>query len=227
MTSNIEDPRYLVREFYEKYYEKTFNSGGLNGWAYRKTHKDLEKEFVHSSVDNILEIGAGNAQHLKFVKQNFLEYTMVDLTGIPSEFSDKRFKWIQGDIEYLQFEPNYFDRIISMCVFHHLNNPENVMKLIDIWLKPGGTFSLFLPLDPSFANRLNRRLFVLPKTRKLGFNEYEIVNALEHRNHFWALKSMLEYFFRNYEKKVTYKPIVKGIPAINLYSIWHLQKPGQ
>ena len=225
MSNNVEDPSNLVKEFYDKYYDKTFNSGGLNGWAYRKTHRDLEKNFMQSSIDNILEIGAGNAQHLEFVKQNFLEYTMVDLTETPKVFGDKRLKWIQGDVENLQFQPNYFDRIISMCVFHHLDNPEKVMKLIDIWLKPGGTFSLFLPLDPSFANRLNRRLFVLPKTQKLGFKEYEIVNAIEHKNHFWALKSMLNYFFRSYEKEITYKPFVKAIPAINLYSIWHLRKP--
>ena len=73
MSNNVEDPSNLVKEFYDKYYDKTFNSGGLNGWAYRKTHRDLEKNFMQSSIDNILEIGAGNAQHLEFVKQNFLE----------------------------------------------------------------------------------------------------------------------------------------------------------
>jgi SAM-dependent methyltransferase len=112
-----------------------------------------------------------------------------------------------------------------MCVFHHLDNPEKVMQLINVWLKPGGTFSLFLPLDPSFANRMNRRFIVLPRARKLGFAEYEVVNALEHKNHFWGLKTMLTYFFRDYEIQVEYKPFAKRVALLNLYSIWHLRKP--
>jgi phosphatidylethanolamine/phosphatidyl-N-methylethanolamine N-methyltransferase len=223
VTHEMKDPHQITKEFYDKYYEKTFNSGGLNGWGYRKTHKDLERHVPLSG--KILEIGAGSAQHLMYVEQEFLEYVMVDLTAKPHEFDDKRLQWIQGNIENSQFKPNYFDRILSMCVFHHLDNPAKVMNLIDIWLKPGGTFSLFLPMDPSFANRLNRKLFVLPRTRKLGFKDYEIVNALEHRNHFWGLKSMLNYYFQHYDKKVVYRPFGKLMPLGNLYSIWQLRKP--
>jgi SAM-dependent methyltransferase len=225
MRNKITDPHESVKEFYNKFYDQTFNSGGLNGWAYRKTHKNIEKQFTQNAGQNILEIGAGNAQHLEFVVQDFLQYIMVDLNGIPQNLDDARYTWIQGKIEEQQFKSNHFDRILSMCVFHHLSRPEKVMQLIDVWLKPGGTFSLFLPLDPSLANRLNRRFLVLPRVRKLGFSEYEIVNALEHKNHFWGLKTMIYYFFRDYEIQVSYKPFGIGIPFLNLYSIWHIRKP--
>jgi SAM-dependent methyltransferase len=225
MKKKITDPNELVKQFYNNFYDKTFNGDGLNGWAYRKTHKDLEKMFRRNFEKNILEIGAGNAQHLEFVKHDFLRYTMVDLCEQPKDLNDLRYKWIQGNIEEQQFEANHFDRILSMCVFHHLDNPEKVMQLINVWLKPGGTFSLFLPLDPSFANRMNRRFIVLPRARKLGFAEYEVVNALEHKNHFWGLKTMLTYFFRDYEIQVEYKPFAKRVALLNLYSIWHLRKP--
>lgn len=225
MNKNVINPYALIKIFYDNFYNKTFNDKGLNGWAYRKTHKDLETNSSCIPGGNILEIGAGAAQHLKYVKNDFLTYTMVDLSVEPSHLRDPRCKWIQGDIQYQSFEPNHFDRILSMCVFHHLDHPEKVMELIDIWLKPGGTFSLFLPLDPSLANRISRRLVVMPRTRKLGFDEYEIVNALEHKNHFWGLKTMLNYFFQDYDKLVRYKPFVKGVPFLNLYSIWHFRKP--
>jgi SAM-dependent methyltransferase len=223
MTNVRKDPHKIVKDFYDSYYEDTFNCGGLNGWGYRKTHKDLEMRAPQA--EKILEIGAGNAQHLRYVERKFSEYIMVDLTDKPQVFEDERLRWVQGDIEQSQFTPNYFDRILSMCVFHHLDNPEKVMELIDIWLKPGGTFSLFLPMDPGLANRLNRHLLVIPRTRKLGFQDYEIVNALEHKNHFWGLKSMLNYYFHHYDKKVVHRPFGKLIPFGNLYSIWQLRKP--
>jgi SAM-dependent methyltransferase len=224
-SENSKDTEKIIQDFYENFYDRTFNSDGIAGWAYRKTHKDLEKKVSQANINYILEIGAGSAQHLDYVRNNYSEYIMVDLNQQPHRFTDKRLKWIQGNIENAQFKQNYFDRSISMCVFHHLTNPAAVMKMIDFWLKPGGTFSLFLPTDPSFANRLNRKLFISPKTRKLGFENYEIVNAIEHQNHFWGIKKMLEHFFSDYEQKITYKPFGFNFPGLNLYTIWHLRKP--
>jgi SAM-dependent methyltransferase len=225
MNQNINNPEEPVNDFYENFYDRTFNGDGINGWAYRKTHKDLEAYFSSDNSRRILEIGAGKAQHIQYVRQSFSEYVMVDLNQAPHKFEDSRISWIQGNIENLEFAPNSFDRVISMCVFHHLDNPAKVMRLINTWLKPGGIFSLFLPMDPSFANRVNRKLLVSPRTRKLGFKNYEIVNALEHRNHYWGLRTLLMSSFANYGKKILYKPLGLRIPGMNLYTIWQLRKP--
>jgi SAM-dependent methyltransferase len=225
VSQDINNLKETVKDFYENYYERTFNGNGISGWAYRKTHKDLENYFFSNNGIKILEIGAGKAQHLEYVNQSFSEYVMVDLNQAPYKFEDTRISWIQGNIENLKFAPNSFERVISMCVFHHLENPIKVMSLINTWLKPGGVFSLFLPMDPSFANRVNRKLFVSPRTRKLGFENYEVVNALEHQNHYWGLKTMLMSSFADYGKKIFYKPLGLRVPGMNLYTIWQLRKP--
>lgn len=217
-----------VADFYANYYEKIFNSGGLVGWSYRSTHQQMEKKIHLPAGASILEVGAGTGEHLPYVAPDFGRYVMVDLADPPTEPSwgaDPRVEWVTGDISSdLDFEGG-FDRVISMCVFHHLADPAAAMDNIKRWLKPGGVFTLFLPSDPGILNRLNRRIFVMPKARKLGFEEYALMSATEHRNHYWSLNILLLQEFEGYRIQRRYSPF--GIPAGNLstHSIWHITKP--
>jgi SAM-dependent methyltransferase len=148
----------------------------------------------------------------------------LDLFPQPENFKDfTNAEWIQADICDPTLSLPKYDRILSMCVFHHLSDPKVAMENVKKFLKPEGCFSLFLPSDPGILNRLNRKLFVLPKTRKLGFSKYELVNAREHRNHYWALKEELEYQFKDYKISRRYYPF--GIPTgnLSLFSIWTIQ----
>lgn len=220
--------RDVVQDFYDHYYERVFNSGGLVGWSYKSTHRQMEHGVSLPAGASILEVGAGTGEHLPYVRPDFGKYVMVDLSGPPAEphwGSDPRIEWVTADISSdLSFDTQ-FDRVISMCVFHHLADPEAAMLNIKRWLKPGGVFTLFLPSDPGILNRVNRRLFVVPKARKLGFDEYALMAAQEHRNHYWSLNTLLLEQFDGYHIKRRYKPF--GIPSGNLssHSIWHITKP--
>ena len=220
--------RDVVKDFYDHYYERVFNSGGLVGWSYKSTHRQMEQGVQVPDGASILEVGAGTGEHLPYVVPNFGRYVMVDLSPEPADPSwqdDARISWVVGDIcSDLQFEEG-FDRVISMCVFHHLAEPEAAMANIKRWLKPGGVFTLFLPSDPGMLNRVNRRLFVMPKARRLGFDDYELMAAQEHRNHYWSLNTLLLEQFEGYRIRRRFKPF--GIPSGNLssHSIWHITKP--
>lgn len=98
------------------------------------------------------------------------------------------------------------------------------MQNIRRWLKPGGVFTLFLPSDPGIFNRLNRRVFVMPKARRLGFRDYDLMNAREHRNHYWSLRTELLEQFAGDRIQRQYKPF--GIPSGNLstHSFWQITK---
>jgi len=217
----------VVSDFYENYYERIFNSTGLVSWSYRLTHRQMEKGMSAPSGASILEVGAGTGEHLSYVDPDFGRYVMVDLFGPPANPSwegDPRITWVTGDISSdLQFE-GYFDRIISMCVFHHLAEPAAAMQNIRRWLKPGGVFTLFLPSDPGMFNRLNRRVFVMPKARRLGFRDYDLMSAREHRNHYWSLRTELLEQFAGDRIRRQYKPF--GIPSGNLstHSFWQITK---
>ncbi len=224
---NRSTAREISRDFYENYYEAVFNTSGIVGWGYRKTHRAVESLASKGFGQEILEIGAGTGEHLPFVNPEFAKYTMLDLSPEPEQPSwqeDDRVSWISADAALANFDDESFDRIISMCVLHHLGDPTTVFANVHRWLRPGGTFSFFLPSDPGFMNRLNRRLFVTPKARKAGFEHYEYFNAIEHRNHYWGLREMLMHEFHGCEIRTSYWPFRIPIGDLSLYSIWHITK---
>ena len=214
-----------VEDFYRNYYSLVFSTKGLSSYFSALTHKALEREFDKARGGSaILEIGAGKGEHFQFVNQNFGSYTMLDLFPQPTDFSEfQGADWVQADLCDKSLELPQSDRILSMCVFHHIEDPKTAIQNIKRFLKPGGTFSLFLPSDPGMLNRLNRKLFVTPAAKNNGFNEYELVNAREHRNHYWGLKTELEHQFKDYRISRKYYPF--GIPAgnLSLFSIWQIK----
>ncbi|MDD2857615.1 MAG: class I SAM-dependent methyltransferase [Candidatus Nanopelagicales bacterium] len=218
----------LVRRFYDDYYSRVFNAEGFVGWSYRKTHRAVERG--HSGLPDleILEIGAGTGEHLSFVDQSFSRYVMVDLSPEPVDPAwrgDTRITWLAGDVCKPILAGEQFDRVVSMCVLHHLHNPAAAMRNIRRWLKPGGTFTVFLPSDPGLLNRLNRGMFVTPRARRIGFPDYEVVNAREHHNHYWGLRHELQYEFRDYRIKHSYFPFRLPIADLSVFSVWNITKP--
>lgn len=229
-TSRCPDPHEdvsLVERFYEYHYEAVFERGGMAGRSYRATHRALEKRLPRHG-GRILEIGAGRGQHLPFVTHDFDEYVMIDLSDAPANPSwndDSRVQWIAGDIQTPRPEIGTFDRIVCTCVLHHVADVAAVLRNVRTWLKPGGLFSLFLSSDPGLLNRLNRRVFVEPRARRSGFNSYRLVNAREHRNHYWSIRRELLHQFSDCDISRRYYPF--GIPAagLSLFSIWQITAP--
>jgi phosphatidylethanolamine/phosphatidyl-N-methylethanolamine N-methyltransferase len=214
-----------VKDFYENYYSQVFSKNGLSSLFNSLTHKALELGVKnHKKVGEILEIGAGKGEHYKFVKQEFENYSMLDLFSRPKDFDEfLNANWIQADICDTNLDLQSYDRILLMCVLHHLSDPVSAIQNIKKFLKPGGTVSIFLPSDPGMLNRLNRKLFVTPSARKLGFCDYELVNAREHRNHYWALKKELEFQFEGYKISRKYYPFGLQAGNLSLFSIWTIQ----
>lgn len=214
-----------VSNFYENYYSRIFSDKGMSSYFNSLTHKKLEKGWTSQQINpiSILEIGAGKGEHLKYVKTKFDSYIMLDLAAKPKDLANfAQLTWVQDDICNPNLNLGSFDRIISTCVFHHLANPHAAFENIKKMLKPGGTFSLFLPSDPGLLNRLVRKIFVEPAAKKAGFMEYRLVNAREHKNHYWALKVELENQFQGFEIKSRYYPFLLPFGNASLFSIWQI-----
>ena len=224
------DKDLFLREFYEKFYTDIYNKSGLSKLSFESTHRALESfdTSVFSSSAIILEIGAGKGEHFSYVKHDFGKYVMVDLFEEPKEHpgkNDLRVHWLQSDVMNTQIEPNSYDRIISTCVFHHLDSPFEVMQKISAALRPGGIFSLFLPSDPGVLSRMNRNLIVKRKASQLGFHKYDLMASFEHRNHYWGLKAMLEEVFSDWDISRRYYPFGIRSANMSLFSIWQVRKP--
>lgn len=165
----------------------------------------------------MLEVGSGNGEHLDFVKHGFDEYVMIDLrkTLLNSKWgADNRVRTLEGNAEFMPFEAGEFDRVISTCLLHHVDNPELVLNEINRVLSENGVATLFLSCDPGLAVRTLRRVTVAKSARKKGFQGYNLMIAREHRNHFGSLLEMAKFAFRNREIQVSYYPF--GLKSWNL-----------
>jgi SAM-dependent methyltransferase len=216
----------LVDYFYKHFYKSVFEESSIAAKAYRRTHSLLEdRDFPRSA--RILEIGAGNGQHLAFINTAYSEYIMLDprRPSLDLISHEGMVRWVEGSAEDNNLQLGTFDRVIMTCVLHHVTDVAAVLRNISNWLVPGGTFSLFLPSDPGLLNRLNRKLYVNRRARRLGFLEYELVNAREHRNHYWSLKTQLKFHFRGFQIDRRYFPLPIPLASASLFSIWHITKP--
>jgi ubiquinone/menaquinone biosynthesis C-methylase UbiE len=175
----------------------------------------------------VLEVGGGSGQHLKFVKY-FSKYTLTDINPLllPKNSRDSKLaklKYKVADVQNLPFKEGCFDRVISTCLLHHLADVEKALLEIKRVTKSGGLVSLYLSCDPGILNRLLRRLLILPKARKLGFSEYEIFIAREHKNHFQSIKCMIEYVFKGQNIQLKYYPFIIKSWNLNAFCIFQIQ----
>ena len=228
MTKSFESNQQKL--FYDLYYDKVFGKEGFSGKAYSWTHSLLESTFseIMTNKSTCLEIGAGKGQHLEFVKHPYASYTMLDLQEPPKEFpysKNFRLKWVKADVVDHKFSEQTFDRIISMCVLHHVTSVQGTLENIHKWLAPGGTFSLFLPSDPGLMNRINRSIFITPKMRRLRFSDWQLVVGREHRNHYWGIRNELNNTFSDCLIIRKYYPFRIPASDLSLFSIWHIKKP--
>ena len=216
----------IVRDFYQNYYDLVFSNGSsFSNWAYKQTHLSMERSLQGKHFERVLEIGAGNGEHFKFIRHTFESYLMVDQKEPSGQWDNGRgVEFLVSDVLSCDFEPESFDRIIMTCVLHHVSDPWLVLKRINSWLKVDGVFTLFLPSDPGMLNRLVRAIFVTPKSRNLGFTHYELFNAFEHKNHYWGLEKQLRSAFLNCTIKTHYYPINIPLGNLSLFSVWNIEK---
>jgi ubiquinone/menaquinone biosynthesis C-methylase UbiE len=67
-----------------------------------------------------------------------------------------------------------------------VDDVENSLKEARRVCKNGGVISIYLPTDPGIMYRFMRKIFTARRASKLRIN-YEYINALGHRNHFYSI----------------------------------------
>ncbi len=226
-------PNELSNTYYQNFYTNTANKG-FNGFLFDFTHKKLElvsrfgNSRKHKTSSKVLEVGSGSGQHLKFVEKTYSKYIMTDINSSlllknskESKLSKIEFK--VADVQNLPFKSGTFDRVIATCLLHHLNDPEKALSEVRRVVKRGGLVSIHLSCDPGALNRFLRRLLIIPKARKLGFYEYEIFIAREHRNHFQSLERMIKYVFKDQNIRQRYYPFRIKSWNLNTFCIFQIE----
>lgn len=92
----------------------------------------------------ILEIGTGRGEHFNFVRNDFKEYVLSDISSWGrSEIeeilqTDVRTSFKLENIENLTFSDNTFDRVIVSCVLIHVDQPFLALEELKRVTKKGG-----------------------------------------------------------------------------------------
>ena len=191
-------------------------------------HRDLEKFETKKKISKILEIGAGNAPHYKYIKSKYDEYHIIET----SDFAIKNYDKIQNitvkkyDGKKIPYENNSFDRIIISHCLEHIPDPETFIFEMMSKLNIDGILSISLPTDPGLLFRTGRqflKFFSIKKTYKLSKEEFDYMNATEHINSIFGLRSIIKYHFKN-DIQEKYLPFRIKFADLNLFYNVHICK---
>ena len=135
------------------------------------------------------------------------------LNNMSAEFK-QIFKFVRADAENLPFTNDYFDKVFSTCLLHHVDHPLDVLMEARRVVKVGGDLLFVMPTDPGLANQLVKYLFSYRTLKKLTDYDPRLVYALEHKNHIRGLITLINFVFKDDDLKFKFTPI--GLRSWNL-----------
>ena len=194
----------------------------------RKKYSIVDK-FNHEIVVNnrpdifhkTLEIGAGIGEHLNYEnltneqKKNYYAMDIREnLIKIISE-EHPNVQTVLGDCEKkINFENNFFDRVIAIHILEHLPNLPNALNEISRVLKKDGLFQIVIPCEGSIAYTIARKISAERIFKKKYKTDYDWYIKSEHINFPYEIISELKKKFIIVKKK--YFPIPLSFEFCNL-----------
>ena len=217
----------VSENFYDDQYSKLFYQGGVAGSATKFIHNQTEGRLGTYSFPKVLEVGGGEGFHVPYVKHDFAGYYLTDIStrnlakDALSLKVENRLTLVTTDAELLSFKNSCFDRVIFMCVLHHLNDPYRALKESLRVVKDKGLVTIYLPCDPGFSYRQLRKIALRSKLKKLNLN-YNLINAKEHHKHVHGLDIFIKEVFK--ESKIVQKafPFRIKIHDLNIFNVYHI-----
>ncbi len=201
-----------------------FLYSGSQGLAMRILHQKMESPFgSDASFPLTVEVGAGDGQHLPYVRHSFDRYILSDIRR-PNELPQGRgVSFLQADAHALPFDEGEVDRIVVTCVLHHLMRPEEALQNWASKVRSGGTLTILLPGDPGLVHRLGRHLTTRPAAKRLGI-DFDLEMAREHRNHALSLMRLVDHVFSGDKVKYVGLPFPWRTWNFNFGQIFQIRK---
>jgi phosphatidylethanolamine/phosphatidyl-N-methylethanolamine N-methyltransferase len=208
--SKVVDSNYgSVSDFYENFYGQ-LQCGDGRGLTSKITHKSLETKINARHYSKVIEVGAGNGEHLKFLKHSFDCYLLTDLKyknmNIEKEPSNKNIFFKHEDAMDFTFDDNIFDRLVATCIILHLRDPEKAMNEWRRVVKANGLISIYVPNGENVFTQLARNMTTGRRAKRLGYQGLNLFIAREHLNSAWAIEQLIRYVFCEDEVKIVTWP---------------------
>lgn len=219
----------IIEDWYNNHYSNICVSA-RNGILSRIQHTLIEKTTPKglARAPRIIEIGANKGEHIPFVTSNFSEYVATDKRFIEIDkdifHTSSKVSFQVADVENLPFADEEFDRVIMTCVLHHLDNPEKGLSEMRRVTKQGGILSFWIPNDPGLLYRTIRRMTSVKEAKRKGKSkELELVHALEHRNHYLSLITLIQEIYKGDKIKKFPLPILINSYNLNIATILQIE----
>ena len=211
---------FLKKWYKEEYAQITYQ--GDQGLVQNFMHKSLERGVKKLQFHKTLELGANQGEHLPYV-HGTTSYFSTD-NNLDLILKDSKIDTVL-DAANLSFSDNSFDRVLHMCLLHHVLEPEKVLNEMRRVTKIGGTISIFLSHDPGSLFRFGRMVGPLRDSGKRGLRKVKrLVDARDHINHVYGLKTLIKHIYRNDKIKCKTFPFRYMPIDFSLWSIWQIEK---
>jgi ubiquinone/menaquinone biosynthesis C-methylase UbiE len=225
----------LSDDYYSKYYKSVTNKGAvgivskfvhysLEKWPYSKRPNNHLLSTSQQADYQILEVGAGHGQHVKYVKTKFTSYLQTDLRPeLIEELSVKNVIKEQDSVnaEALPYKDETFDRVIATCLLIHLSQPELALKEWMRVLKQGGVITIYVPNEPGLVLRFLQAISTRRKQKKLGIPAF----YLHYREHPYSYPYLISIINQNFPKPQIRKfPFVFGPWDLNIWTVVTITK---
>jgi SAM-dependent methyltransferase len=163
------------------------------------------------------------------VPKSWDSYVALDLrlptVEIIKEYDPVGVSFQQGNVESMSFPDDSFDRCISTCVMHHVDSPEAAFREILRVTKINGIMSIAVPNDPGIFYRFLRQITSVRRAKKVDLcEELDLVHALEHKNHFLAIDSILRWVYLDQEIQVSRFPNILKYWQLNFLTVYTVRK---
>src|SRR4030043_722081 len=145
---------FMDKDFAKYLLEKTKEDYNLIAEDFSKTRQSIwpETQFLLDKYsvagEKILDLGCGNGRYFEYFKNKNLNYFGTDISEKLIEIAKKKYPGVNfqaADGLSLPFSDNFFDKLLSIAVLHHIPSKElriHFLKEAKRILKPGGILIL-------------------------------------------------------------------------------------
>jgi len=230
----MKDIQALVDEYYEKFYSSVHDIQWKQ--TFYSPHRFIERRYKSEDYfSKVLEVGGDKGQHLEFINHKYDTYIVSDLR---MNASSKMPEVESGDIppkngEYfsiadatqLKYGSGVFDRVVSGCLLLHLPSTLDVLEEWLRVLKVGGRIDALVPYDESFLVKFYRVFFSRRRAKRVGFDQFDVINAFEHVTHASRILVLAKYSFPTVTVQVDhFPPLVGRFRPLRAFSVLRITK---
>ena len=126
----------------------------------------------------VLDVGSKDSPYRKHIAHTRYVCLDVDASRNPD---------IVCDLHDLEWSPNYFDTIVALNVFEHLQDPQRAVDRIFNVLKPGGVFILTTPFLSGYTADPKDYFRYTPDSLEYLLRGFDRVQITEHGNRAQAI----------------------------------------